>query len=57
MKDSLSSGFALSALIHAALIPTASLLIAGTRPTTPIAEYRGFLDRHPQSRANAGTGT
>lgn len=35
MKDSLSSGFALSALIHAALIPTASLLIAGTRPTTP----------------------
>jgi periplasmic protein TonB len=34
MKDSLFSGFALSALIHAALIPTASLLIAGTRPTT-----------------------
>ena len=35
MKESLFSGFALSALIHAALIPTASLLIAGTRPTTP----------------------
>jgi len=35
MKDSLFSGFALSSLIHAALIPTASLLIAGTRPTTP----------------------
>src|SRR5262245_28678690 len=35
MKDSLFSGFAISALIHATLIPTASLLIAGTRPTTP----------------------
>ena len=35
MKDSLFSGFAISALIHTALIPTASLLIAGTRPTTP----------------------
>jgi periplasmic protein TonB len=35
MKDSLFPGFALSALIHAALIPTASLLIAGTRPAPP----------------------
>src|SRR4029434_3588584 len=35
MKDSLFSGFAISSLIHAALIPTASLLIAGTRPALP----------------------
>jgi TonB family protein len=35
MKDSLFSGFAISSLIHAALIPTASLLIAGTRPAVP----------------------
>ena len=33
MKDSLLSGFALSSLIHVALIPTASLLIAGTEAT------------------------
>ena len=57
MKDSLSSGFALSALIHAALIPTASLLIAGTRPTTPTQNIEVSLDRHPQSRAHAGTAT
>jgi TonB family protein len=39
MKNSLLSGFALSSLIHAALIPTASLLIAATeaiKPTPPI---------------------
>lgn len=35
MKDPLLSGFALSSLIHAALIPTASLLIAGTEAITP----------------------
>jgi outer membrane biosynthesis protein TonB len=35
MKDSLFSSFALSSLIHAALIPTASLLIAGTSPSIP----------------------
>jgi protein TonB len=35
MKDSLLSGFTLSSLIHAALIPTASLLIAGTEAMTP----------------------
>jgi periplasmic protein TonB len=35
MKDSLFSSFALSSLIHAALIPTASLLIAGTNPSIP----------------------
>jgi periplasmic protein TonB len=35
MKDSLLSGFALSSLIHAALIPTASLLIAGTEAMAP----------------------
>ncbi|HEY6365946.1 MAG TPA: TonB family protein [Candidatus Binatia bacterium] len=33
MKDSLLSGFVLSSLIHVALIPTASLLIAGTEAT------------------------
>jgi len=35
MKDSMLSSFALSAAIHVALIPTASLLIAGTRPAAP----------------------
>jgi TonB family protein len=35
MKDSLLSGFALSSLIHAALIPTASLLIAATGVMKP----------------------
>ncbi len=35
MKDSLLSGFALSSLIHVALIPAASLLIAGTHAMTP----------------------
>jgi periplasmic protein TonB len=35
MKESLFSGFAFSSLIHAALIPTASLLIAGTKPSIP----------------------
>jgi TonB family protein len=36
MKDSLLSSFALSSLIHAALIPTASLLIVSIRPAIPI---------------------
>ena len=35
MKDSMFSSFALSSLIHAALIPIASLLIAGTQPSIP----------------------
>jgi periplasmic protein TonB len=35
MKDSLLSGFVLSSLIHAALVPTASLLIAGTEAIKP----------------------
>ena len=48
MKDSLSSGFALSALIHAALIPTASLLIAGTRPTTPTQNIEVSLTDIPK---------
>jgi protein TonB len=48
MKDSLFSGFALSALIHAALIPTASLLIAGTRPTTPAQNIEVSLTDIPK---------
>ncbi len=48
MKDSLFSGFALSALIHAALIPTASLLIAGTRPTTPTQNIEVSLTDIPK---------
>ena len=48
MKDSLFSGFALSALIHAALIPTASLLIAGTRPTTPTQNIEVSLTDVPK---------
>jgi hypothetical protein len=35
MKDSLLSGFALSSLIHATIIPAASLLIASTHAMTP----------------------
>jgi periplasmic protein TonB len=35
MKDSMFSSFALSTAIHIALIPTASLLIAGPRPSAP----------------------
>jgi periplasmic protein TonB len=48
MKDSLFSGFALSALIHVALIPTASLLIAGTRPTTPTQNIEVSLTDIPK---------
>jgi periplasmic protein TonB len=48
MKDSLFSGFALSALIHAALIPTALLLIAGTRPTTPAQNIEVSLTDIPK---------
>ncbi len=48
MKDSLFSGFAFSALIHAALIPTASLLIAGTRPTTPTLRIEVSLTDIPK---------
>jgi TonB family protein len=35
MKDSMFSSFALSSLIHVALVPMASLLIAGTDPSVP----------------------
>ena len=49
MKDSLFSGFAFSALIHAALIPTASLLIAGTRPTTPAQRIEVSLTDIPKT--------
>ena len=49
MKDSLFSGFAISALIHAALIPTASLLIAGTRPTTPAQNIEVSLTDIPKA--------
>jgi TonB family protein len=48
MRDSLASGFALSALIHAALIPTASLLIAGTRPATPTQRIEVSLTDIPK---------
>jgi TonB family protein len=48
MKDSLFSGFAFSALIHAALIPTASLLIAGTRPATPAQNIEVSLTDIPK---------
>ena len=48
MKDSLFSGFTISALIHAALIPTASLLIAGTRPTTPTQNIEVSLTDVPK---------
>ena len=51
MKDSLFSGFAISALIHAALIPTASLLIAGTRPTTPTQSIEVSLTDIPKARS------
>ena len=56
MKDSLFSGFALSALIHAALIPYGFAPHRWHQADETNAEYRGFLDRHPQIRANAGTG-
>ena len=49
MKDSLFSGFAISALIHAALIPTASLLIAGTRPAVPTQRIEVFLTDIPKA--------
>jgi periplasmic protein TonB len=48
MKDSLFSGFAISSLIHAALIPTASLLIAGTRPTMPTERIEVSLTDIPK---------
>ena len=49
MKDSLFSGFAISSLIHAALIPTASLLIAGTRPTMPLERREVSLTDIPKA--------
>ena len=49
MKDSLFSGFAISSLIHAALIPTASLLIAGTRPTMPTERIEVSLTDIPKA--------
>ncbi|HSE88763.1 MAG TPA: energy transducer TonB [Candidatus Binatia bacterium] len=48
MKDSLLSGFTISSLIHAALIPTASLLIAGTRPETPTQRIEVSLTDIPK---------
>jgi protein TonB len=48
MKDSLLSGFTLSSLIHAALIPTASLLIAGTRPAIPTQNIEVSLTDIPK---------
>jgi TonB family protein len=48
MKDSLLSGFAISSLIHAGLIPTASLLIAGTRPETPAQRIEVSLTDIPK---------
>ncbi|HEY7316594.1 MAG TPA: energy transducer TonB [Candidatus Binatia bacterium] len=48
MKDSLFSGFALSLMIHTALIPTASLLIAGTRPETPAQRIEVSLTEIPK---------
>jgi periplasmic protein TonB len=47
MKDSLLSGFALSSLIHAALIPTVSFLIAGTTPTIPMQRIEVSLTDIP----------
>ena len=49
MKDSLFSGFAISSLIHAALIPTASLLIASTRPTMPTERIEVSLTDIPKA--------
>jgi periplasmic protein TonB len=48
MKESLFTGFALSATIHVALIPTASLLIAGTRPSAPTQHLEVSLTDIPQ---------
>jgi protein TonB len=49
IKDSLLSGFALSALIHAALIPTASLLIASTTPVIPTQRIEVSLTGLPRA--------
>jgi TonB family protein len=49
MKDSLFSGFAISSLIHAALIPMASLLIAGTRATMPTERIEVSLTDIPKA--------
>jgi periplasmic protein TonB len=48
MKESLSFGFALSSLIHAALIPTASLLLTGTRPSAPMQRIEVSLTDIPK---------
>jgi hypothetical protein len=48
MKDSLFSSFALSSLIHVALIPTASLLIAGTDPSVPAQRIEVSLTDIPR---------
>jgi protein TonB len=48
MKDSMFSSFALSSLIHVALIPTASLLIAGTEPSVPAQRIEVSLTDIPR---------
>jgi protein TonB len=48
MKDSMFSSFALSALIHAALIPTASLLIASNEPSIPMQRIEVGLTDIPR---------
>jgi len=48
MKDSMFSSFALSSLIHIALIPTASLLIASTEPTIPVQRIEVGLTDIPR---------
>jgi hypothetical protein len=54
MKDSLSSGFALSALIHAALITTASLLIAGPGRRHQLQNIEVSLTDIPKMERTAG---
>jgi protein TonB len=48
MKDSLFSSFALSSLIHIALVPMASLLIAGTEPSAPAQRIEVSLTDIPR---------
>jgi TonB family protein len=55
MKDSLLSSFALSSLIHAALIPAASLLIAGTNPTMPTERIEVSLTDIPKANQSEPT--
>jgi periplasmic protein TonB len=52
MKDSLLSGLVLSSLIHAAVIPTASLLIAGTEAIKPTQRIEVSLTDIPRVETN-----